>query len=628
MSTTPDSTPTYLERWLAPTRRRVLLSLVFAALYAAYLTLCIVPANTDDDWSIALLLSGRIPAEGGLAPFINAALARVIHALFVWQPSVNWYFVVEHASAFLALWALAYAMISFVRLAPGLVALGFTCCFVMPFCITESNFTVVAGIATAAGALLLLSRMYHPRAGIPSAVAGILLLALGFMWRPKMCIVVAPFVLLTLLWKLYLRTHDYHNPASLRTVAASLMPFVLAAAACGALFAYDHQAWQQPEWQAWLSYNDARAGVADYPMPEYGEIASDLAELGVSENDYDMLRIYMSADIDVLNTELVSKVAALRPPLVSGPAAVIDAARAYTGVIRSRLIYFGCIGAIFLLLWPRDKRGYLVAALQLACAFALCTYLLLMQRQVDRAETPVWLYAVVCCVALASTAHPKQEEEPAISLPLAPTEDAPTILAPQDPAETPAAPANRWQRAEHVGNTLLVTLALAACAVGVAKPVKDHLHHASLRKPWLIWHQDSYQPTDVFSTYIARHEGQSYVLGILQYYRLEEGYQFAYLPAPSIAQRTMSTGGWSTGSPYRAYQASLCGGATNPIASLLQPEGQKSLLIAAPEIADRVLTFVHEHYDENITMQQLEEIEGGGRGDIKVYVWEFNGTKK
>lgn len=61
------------------------------------------------------------------------------------------------------------------------------------------------------------------------------------------------------------------------------------------------------------AFNAARASVLDYPKATYEEIAEELEEIGVSENDYRLITSWTIADRSFVTTELLRSIAAVQP---------------------------------------------------------------------------------------------------------------------------------------------------------------------------------------------------------------------------------------------------------------------------------------------------------------------------
>ena len=262
--------------WLTKsTWHRVIVSAVFAALICLFLACCVHVGNTDDDWSMSLFLSGRIDG-GGLSLFIGAPLSQIIFLLNSLAPSLNWFFVLEHLTAFLSFWLLCYAALTWSGMASGFAVTGAMLAFILPNCISTSNFTYVAFLAVASGEFLLVASIRDPDAGAPAFLLAVALVALGSLWRLQMMLLSMPLFAVATAWSVWSERDD--RALVTRRAAISALSILVA---CGLLYAYDRAVWQQDGWREWEAYNGLRAEISDYPMPKYDEISGELANLGM-----------------------------------------------------------------------------------------------------------------------------------------------------------------------------------------------------------------------------------------------------------------------------------------------------------------------------------------------------------
>lgn len=552
------------------------MSFVVAACVCLFLCLCIAKPETDDDYSIAFFLSGLLPGQG-LCLFINALLSKLIFWLNGLWPTVSWFFVAERLSAFVAFWAFVYTMLSYVRPAAGLIAVGFVARFVLPNCICTSNFTFVAGLTTAAGVLVLASRIGDKRAGLGSFLVGILLLVLGLLWREQMFLAAMPFLLLAAAGRL-LEAHFDRE-----TMGSCMRMLLVVALCCAAVIAVDRVEWSRSGWAEWREYNNVRAVLSDYPMPTWDGASESLTEMGVSENDYRLIRNYATGDTDVLTLEKLRQVESLRTERAISVSRITESAKTYVRQAVGRPKYFAFLALILLLLVVRSPKSGVAGIASCGVAFAMCVYFLLLERLLPRVETTVWCYAVAATTALCLP-YPVPDDE---------KEDEPIPLF----------------------RTAVFALAVLVCLYGTAVPLYRRRGVAKIENIHLALHQDEYQATGPLSTYISNHPDSHYVFGVLPYYFLEGEYKYYYQPDPDVAMRALMLGGWGIGSPCRNEQVKLAG-ASNVMEALANVEN--TYLIADEEMANRVLVFLQEHYDAEIEMEHVDSVRP--RADV----WSFS----
>ena len=557
---------------------RLAVSVTLSALLCALLALCVTGTNTDDDWSISLFLSGRLPGSG-LSLFVNAALSQLIVLLGSFSSSLNWFFVIEHLTAFVAFAALVYGAITWARRGAGLAAVGLVAVFALPGCISSSNYTYVAFLSTLSGGFMLLLRLRDKGAGVPSLLMGTLLMALGMCWRMQMFLLALPFLGIAaaaIVWDL-----RRNAGIDLRTLVP---PLLAVAVACGALAGYDRVVWREGDWASWEEYNVARTAISDYPTRDYAEISSQLAELGVSENDYALLRGWASGDTDVLDTSLVQRVAAVAGEDGSGEAGPLGTLIGYARGMLARPTFFAPLAAVLLLVCLRPSSLLVGVGLELACALAACWYFSFLGRLPDRVEGPIWLYATVLSVAIVGTRGPAAAGERSRGLGGLPMAEA--------------------------------MAGLAICGLGVAYTA--YRAFPAFNVPAFIQSlsQGEYVADGPISAYLEANPDCCLVVDTGTYTLFEEEYDLRYLPSEDVATRIVPLGGWSSGSPFRRDQCEAHGG-TNPFEILLT--GQNVRLATDEGMAQRVCTFLREHYDQGATLVRVDELGG-------LPVWRMEGS--
>jgi hypothetical protein len=577
-----------LSSWFAEKGwRRLVLALFFSAVVCLFLVFCVNPSNTDDDWSISLYLSGRIPGEG-LCLFVNAALSQLIYALNASLPSANWFFAVEHLSSFLAFAVLVYGALTYMRPASGMILVGLVCVFVMPYCIASSNYTYVSALATCAGGCLLVGEVREGGCRILEAVAAVGMLALGMCWRFEMFLPCSAFVCLAWAWT-FLFERDWKSRGPFK--AAVIVPALVVLLVCGGLHAYDRATWQQDGWRQWDEYNVPRQKTSDYELLGYDEAKETLDAIGLSENDYWLIQNWGNADSDVFNAQVLAKVAELRVPPFGGGASLASVFASYVSMCARRWRFFLPLILALAFARPARRRTWIPLSLELVVAFSACLYFLAVGRLLPRVEDPIWLLALSMGLVLAGRRRLAVGENDGVA-------------------------SRGGLSAARQAASVLPPVLLLCCLVSMVMRWVPSFSVGGFERSF---QQASYVAAGPFSTYVESHPGDHYVIesGVMSLFDME--YEHRYLPAEELESRTMSLGGWGSGSPFRRAQCAAVG-ATNPYQALLT--GSSTYLIAREAMASRVLEFLRQHYDATATCSQVDSLELEGE---TIPVWQLAG---
>ena len=129
-------------------------------------------------------------------------------------------------------------------------------------------------------------------------------------------------------------------------------------------------------------------------MPPYEDAAEQLSNYGVSENDYFMLRNWITADSAVFTTETLENVASLTTTQsITGkiqmlPQSTVD----YLLRLSNEGLLLGFI-ALYVILIVQSKSGRALSSFSILLALALCIYFVATGRFPQRVEYPLWVYA-------------------------------------------------------------------------------------------------------------------------------------------------------------------------------------------------------------------------------------------
>ena len=295
-------------------RRLVLLSLGLALAFGV-LSLFASPSSwPHDDWDISLVLSGCFD-PGGQINFVNILLGFLIKALGLLSSTVNWYFWLRWVFTVLAFAAFTYTAFLCLPTGLALTADGLFKFLFWHVCMVETNFTRNAGL-WAATALALLALYTWKRAGRWAFRGGLLFWCMGYLWRPKAALLVAPFALVLILYSLLCRMKTLTDwKAALsgvvknrRGIMALVGCVLITAVAQGAQLAF----WSQPEWAAFKSFSDDRSSFVDYSTGGWEKNQRALESAGFTENDYWCMEHQSFADPEFFDADRMNRLADLR----------------------------------------------------------------------------------------------------------------------------------------------------------------------------------------------------------------------------------------------------------------------------------------------------------------------------
>lgn len=559
-------------------------ALVVTALVCGLLILNDDWRGPDDDLGISIALSGLYP-DGGQCLFTNAVLNGLIYQLNMAIPDLNWFLIVERSTATVAFFALSYLFFRHVPLGVGLACLGFVAYFVMPKCTLGSNFTVVAALCVMAGEFCCCTGI--ARRQVSCCLAGVALVVVGFMWRALVLLLSAPFLAVAFAG-LLLQCRKGEGPCVRSLVGWALAAALAVGLAVGAALAYDKAVWSDPKWEPWQTYNNARYSLVDYPAQDYQDIKAELDAIGVSEDDYWLVRNWITADPDYITAERLQQVAdiARKPPEDrSLGAAFLSQAK---HMVKSPLltVSLACMAAAALLLGRR--RTLVVVAASLLGAFAACVLFRYTGRLPARVEYSVWLFSLLPCVATCLRC---------ISL---------------------ARPRTWVSERRRLASAVVGIVFALLCAVGLAvkwAPAFNVERADQFLKESSFVDQNSL--IDRFSE-----PGVVYVWDTTTFTQVEKELKYRHLPPKKLMDSTVFVGGWTQGSPLiEGHNAQL--GIENPLKSLID-RPDTFFVTRRKQAIGHVEAYLREHYDARASAEVVDEVPLKEKGADPLLVVRFN----
>lgn len=279
--------------------------------------------NADDHLMSVLLMGGKGSATADVV-FINIILSKIIY-FFCWLfPVVNWLAVYEIGLVFACFVILSY--IIYVKSDNIFLTLSIIIVF-CPYWYMRITFSTAAIIGGVAGFLLLLYSYENKRKR--NTIIAILLIVFSFMLRNVAILGVLPMFGLAFL-KIIIK-----NRKSLKYFLGSV--FILLAGLCVtvAVNKFYYKNWNP----AYTEINKARAAVIDYGLADYNDIKEQLDDIGVSENDYAMIKARVFDDYSFFDAELLNKIAQISKTQITTQTRLKETFRNYPEVWKDSCFY-------------------------------------------------------------------------------------------------------------------------------------------------------------------------------------------------------------------------------------------------------------------------------------------------
>lgn len=547
-------------------RRLVLLSLGLALAFGV-LSLFASPSSwPHDDWDISLVLSGCFD-PGGQINFVNILLGFLIKGLGLVSTTVNWYFWLRWVFTVPAFAVFTYTAFLCLPAGLALTADGLFKFLFWQVCMVETNFTRNAGL-WAAAALALLALYTWKRAGRWAFRGGLLFWCMGYLWRPKAALLVAPFALVLILYSLLCRMKTLADwKAALsgvvknrRGIMALVGCVLITAVAQGAQLAF----WSQPEWAAFKSFSDDRSSFVDYSTGGWEKNQRALESAGFTENDYWCMEHQSFADPEFFDADRMNRLADLRAEkpapaeFVSGQAIPFLVKLPFQ--VKS-FLGFCLVGGILFLLGDWRRRVAILCTG--AGSLVICLGLLWLGSLPERVMEAVFAAALFTVVPLGVRQRG--------GLP-------------------------GWLRkgglaAGAVVFLLCSTVSVARVADRLAMPRVNTIENGTT----------GVQSVDIAAT----DEEHVYVWNIYSAYnRVQQAYGLTALPERDFFSHNTILGGYHEQSPYMKKSRAAMG-IHNPMRALVENE---NVLLADDYEPERILRYVQQHYEPEAALSSAKDL--------------------
>lgn len=315
-----------------PIIRKIQSSNLLAAFLINIFFLCLVLLFCDmkyevsDDFVMAAILSGAY--GNGSNPqmiFVNVIIGYLLLPFYKLVPGVSWYFILQIFLIFASSCMVTFFLLERVEKPKAIMLSVMFILFFSNDAYILVQFTKTAMITIMAGSLLFIWALFDKKS-IWYVLTGALLCLMGTMLRFADIYLAGGFLLFILGYEFVQicipkGTPNGHSAVlkgikkglkGLLTKRVAVIIFagcMLIGSAYGLRNLNSYICNSEESYRQYYTYNGVRAGVVDSPERGYWEMADELSEIGVSENDYYMMRSWNFADNDFFTYERMRKTA-------------------------------------------------------------------------------------------------------------------------------------------------------------------------------------------------------------------------------------------------------------------------------------------------------------------------------
>ena len=358
------------------------------------LIFCEIKYETSDDNIMSAIIAG---AYGGSPNphmiYINILWGYFLMPFYYLIPNVSWYLIFQLLLCFFSFTAVTYLLLRRLDIVMGLMLSILFITFFSDDAYIVVQFTKTAILAVMAGSVLFLWALFCDEAkNWKAVIAGGILVFCGTLIRFNTIYIAGGFLLLILFVEFFKLISGAIVEKRRKIIKIILCGAILISAAVGAKW-YDTYAYDNDnDYRFFREYGEARANIVDRKDYEYSSCAEAYEQIGLSANDYRLLRTWNFADPEFYNLERLRETGE-----------VISEYQSSLGIDRDQikqrlsernywqyLVLWACVFLLFLSIVFNKKYWWIMFVIAtIGCAYIV--YFAIIGRLVYRMEYAVFL---------------------------------------------------------------------------------------------------------------------------------------------------------------------------------------------------------------------------------------------
>jgi len=275
------------------------------------LVFCDIKYEVSDDFVMSAIMSGAY--DGTPNPhliFINILWGYMLLPFYYLCPQISWYLVFQILLCFLSMTLISYMLLEKLDhiMAFMIIVLFLTVFGSDAYILVQ--FTKTAVLAVMGGGSVFVWSLFEEKGMKITGISGIVCLC-GTMIRFNVVYIAGGFILFILVFNFikFIKLNRKDNLLTKKIVMIAMMGLVLivTSVTCKEISSYIYKT--NNEYRFFKEYSKARADIVDASDYGYAAYAEELEKIGVSENDYKMMRSWNFADNEVFSLETMQKTA-------------------------------------------------------------------------------------------------------------------------------------------------------------------------------------------------------------------------------------------------------------------------------------------------------------------------------
>lgn len=294
--------------WKSDIYLAILINVLFLS---SILLFCDIKYEVSDDFVMASIMSGAY----GDAPnphmiFVNILWGYLMLPFYYLFPNVSWYLIFQLGLIFVALVLVSYMILKKMKRSMGLLLIVILLTFFADDAYILVQFTKTAMLAVMGGGVVFAWALFEDRNWKLKTVAAMVCLA-GTLVRFNTIYIAGGFLLFILVVEFGKRFWKERKEKEFwKNLAKITIPGIFVVLLAFGLDNLDIYIYNQNEgYRYFKEYGTARGKIVDASDYGYEAYRTELEKIGISENDYKLMRTWNFADNEVFTLEVMQKTA-------------------------------------------------------------------------------------------------------------------------------------------------------------------------------------------------------------------------------------------------------------------------------------------------------------------------------
>lgn len=351
--------------------------------------------EVSDDFIMASIMSGAYGNEPNPQMiFVNVILGYLLLPLYQLVPSISWYFVMEIVLVFLSSTTVTYLLFEKMDKSKAFMLSIILILFFANDAYLLVQFTKTAMFAVMAGGMLFIWALFEKKS-VWNILYGGLLCLIGTMVRFSTIYLAGTFILFLLLYE-FIRLLVKKNCSAKKWKHPFITIIFSGCVLIGTAYGLKKLDWytynNDEAYGFFYAYNIARGSVVDGTNYGYEAYAEALNKIGVSENDFYMMRNWTLTDNDFFTIERLEQTANIISNYQNQQDFTFDTIlkclleRNYPGLP----VFFACLLLLVLGIFFNYDRWWLMLG-NIGIGVSLLVYFCFVGRYVYRVEFSIFL---------------------------------------------------------------------------------------------------------------------------------------------------------------------------------------------------------------------------------------------